>query len=103
MESSDTTAEIVHMREIHICCGDGGKSEGEHTSLRKYWRASSVCRASLDGHSESFCSSKASRSPDMKDIRGHGGVKSISTGGSAGPSASPPHGHQWVIGRVKRP
>lgn len=36
----------------------------------------------------------------MKDIRGHGGVKSISTGGSAGPSAFPSHCHQCAIGRV---
>ena len=63
------------------------REEGALTSLRKYCRASSVCRASLEGQAGSSCSSISLRRPDMKDIRGQGGLKSIVTGGLSGPSA----------------
>lgn len=62
---------------------------GIHTSLRKYCLASSVCKASLDGHWGSSCSFRASRSPDMNETRGQGGVKSMSLGGLSSPSAHP--------------
>ena len=39
---------ICQMYAIHCC--HAGRLRGRQTSLRKYWRASSVCRASLEGH-----------------------------------------------------
>ena len=82
-----------HPQHMHMPGGGGVP----RTRRRKYARASSVCRVVLAGQSASCCRPSALRRPAMKLMRGQGGVKSISTGSSSGPSAR----QFWHLGLMR--